>query len=234
MFVRFREKGDRLQLSLIETRRNDGKVQHEHIASLGAVPTPPSVADRIAFWQHLHERLGKLANRVNAEAQGKVLGAIHAKVPMVTADEQRALQLENAKADAQFWDNMTGLHASTVEDHKGLVAVAERKIASREAERATAAEHAAKARDRVARIERGEDVQGGLGEPPLTYQRMRRILRDTGMTNSDIDHAELLHEVAKAMGDDEVISTMVDAALKASGRAEKAALRRLARRLALG
>ncbi len=85
------------------------------------MPRPPSVADRIAFWAHLHERLGKLANRVNAEAQGKVLAAIHAKVPMVTADEQRTLQLENAKADVQFWDSMSGLHASAVEDHTGLV-----------------------------------------------------------------------------------------------------------------
>jgi hypothetical protein len=37
MFVRFRETGRRLQCSLIETRRVDGKVRHEHIASLGSI-----------------------------------------------------------------------------------------------------------------------------------------------------------------------------------------------------
>jgi hypothetical protein len=41
MFVRFRETGRRLQCSLIETRRANGKVQHEHIGSLGAVPISP-------------------------------------------------------------------------------------------------------------------------------------------------------------------------------------------------
>ena len=55
---------NRLQLSLIETRRCDGKVRHEHIASLGS-----SVAERIAFWTRLHERLAKLANRVDAATQ---------------------------------------------------------------------------------------------------------------------------------------------------------------------
>jgi hypothetical protein len=97
MFVRFRQAGHKLQTSLIETRRVDGKVRHEHIASLGSIILPPSVADRITFWQRLHDRLAKLSNRVTAEDQGKVLGAVHAKVPMITADEQRALQLENAR-----------------------------------------------------------------------------------------------------------------------------------------
>jgi hypothetical protein len=109
MFVRFRQAGHKLQTSLIETRRVDGKVRHEHIASLGSIILPPSVADRITFWQRLHDRLAKLSNRVTAEDQGKVLGAVHAKVPMVTADEQHALQLENAKADAPFWDRMADM-----------------------------------------------------------------------------------------------------------------------------
>jgi hypothetical protein len=91
--------------SLVETRRLNGKVHHEHVASLGFVETPPSVPERIAFWLKLHDRLGKLSNRIDAATQGKVLGAVHARIAMVTADEQRALQLENAEADAQFWSN---------------------------------------------------------------------------------------------------------------------------------
>jgi predicted Zn-dependent protease len=67
---------------------------------------------------------------------GKVLGAVHDRVPMVTADEQRALQLENAKADAQFWDRMADMHAGTAADHKGLAARAERTAAEGEVERA--------------------------------------------------------------------------------------------------
>jgi hypothetical protein len=43
--------------SLIETRRDGGKVRHEHIASFGAVDVPPSIRQRLAFWARLPERL---------------------------------------------------------------------------------------------------------------------------------------------------------------------------------
>jgi hypothetical protein len=92
MFVRFRQTQTRLQVSLIETRRIDGRVRHEHIASLGTVDAPPSVEERIAFWQRLHERLAKLSNRVDPAMQGTILGDIHARIPMVTLDEQQALK----------------------------------------------------------------------------------------------------------------------------------------------
>jgi hypothetical protein len=46
MSVRFRQSRRRLQCSLIETRRVDGKVRREHVAGLGAVPIEPSIAAR--------------------------------------------------------------------------------------------------------------------------------------------------------------------------------------------
>ena len=46
---------------------------------------------RIEFWHGLHERLAQLSHRLDAETRGKVMGAVHARVPMVTPDEQRAL-----------------------------------------------------------------------------------------------------------------------------------------------
>jgi hypothetical protein len=67
MFTRFRETENRLQVSLVETRRVAGKVRHEHIAGLGAVGMPPSVADRLGFWRKVEARLAKLGNRVTAE-----------------------------------------------------------------------------------------------------------------------------------------------------------------------
>jgi hypothetical protein len=89
MFVRFRETPYGLAMSLVETRRENGRVRHEHVASLGSVETPLTVAERVAFWSRLHERLARLSNRIDDETQGKVLGAVHARVPMPTADEQR-------------------------------------------------------------------------------------------------------------------------------------------------
>jgi hypothetical protein len=72
MFVRFRQTKHRLQLSLVETRRIDGRVLHEHIASLGSIENPPTVRARTAFWQRLHERLAKLSNRIDPATQGRI------------------------------------------------------------------------------------------------------------------------------------------------------------------
>jgi hypothetical protein len=72
MFVRFRESGRRLCLSLVESRRINGKVRHRHIASLGSLEIPQTIAGRLTFWQKLYERLARLANRANGEAQAKV------------------------------------------------------------------------------------------------------------------------------------------------------------------
>ena len=93
MFVRFRQTKTRLQASLVQTRWADGKVRHEHIALLGTVAASLPVAERLVFWQHLHERMAKLGNRIDAATQAKLLGNIHARIPMVTPDEVRALQL---------------------------------------------------------------------------------------------------------------------------------------------
>jgi len=88
MLVHFRETPYGLAMSLVETHRESGKVRHEHVASLGSIETPLSVAARIEFWRGLHERLAQLSNRLDAETRGKVMGAVHARVPMVTPDEQ--------------------------------------------------------------------------------------------------------------------------------------------------
>ena len=88
MLVHFRETPYGLAMSLVETRRENGKVRHEHVASLGSIETPPSVAARIEFWHGLHERLAQLSHRLDAETRGKVMSAVHARVPMVTPDEK--------------------------------------------------------------------------------------------------------------------------------------------------
>jgi hypothetical protein len=49
----FRETKTRLRVSLVETRRHDGNVRHVHIASLGSVPMPPEVDDRLAAAQRM-------------------------------------------------------------------------------------------------------------------------------------------------------------------------------------
>jgi hypothetical protein len=200
MFVRFRQTPYGLQVSLIQTRREGGKVRHEHIAGLGAITIPASAADRIDFWRRLHARLSALSNRI-ADAHGKILGAVHERIPMPTPDEQRDVQLENAKADQRFWEGLRGLHADLVEGHKGVIAAAERAIANGEAGAANATTHANAATERVERIERGETVGGGFSKP-LAREDIEAIMMKAGMTRADIRRcvrrAELpeeLHEV---------------------------------------
>jgi hypothetical protein len=183
MFVRFRKSSRRLDASLVETRRVGGKVRQEHVASLGSIAVPATVADRVAFWPRLHARLAALSNRIDAEAQAKIFGSVHTRIPMPTIDEQRALQLQNAKTDADRWNGIESLHAATAADHKGLIAFAERAIEKHEAEAANATAIANAAKDRIARLERGHHPRQLFLEsfpPPLLRGRKGSTRRVTG------------------------------------------------------
>ena len=125
MFVRFRQTVRRLQASLIATRRRDGRVLHEHIASLGSLPRSPSPSDRLAFWTKLHQRLNALSNRVDEQQRGAILTAIQARIPMPTLDEQQAMQLGRAQG---FWTSL----AEGLSPSRTAVEQLQAKMASRE------------------------------------------------------------------------------------------------------
>jgi hypothetical protein len=222
MFVRFRGSPNRLQISVVETRRLDGRVRHEHIASLGSIEMPLSVAGRIVFWQRVNERLGRLSNRIDPAMQGKVRGDIHARIPMVTLDEQRALQLENAEADERFWSVMQDMNQSKVADHRALVAKAQGAIATGEADAAKAADSLARAKDRAERIRKGEDVHGGLGGPV----DLKAMLRKAGLTATDIQHAR---NVAELTDEEFEKFVAVEPVMKVIERADRARVRKLLR-----
>jgi len=198
MFVRFRQTPSRLEISIVETRRVDGKVRHEHVASLGSIEVPPSVADRVAFWRRVNDRFGKLSNRIDPATQGKMRGDLHARVPMVTADEQRALQLENAEADERFWASLHGMNQEQVDGHKALAVTVKGAIATGQAGAAAAAAKAEAARIRAERIRKGEDVAGGLGKP-MTREEVEAILLANGFTKSGLHHAERLSALFTAL-----------------------------------
>ena len=174
MFARFRQNRNRIQVTLIETCRVDGKVGHKYVASLGSCPTPPTVADRIAFWQALHTRLARLSNRVDAVTHRKVLGAVHERIPLVTPDEQAAIQLANAEADVKFWNTLGDMHREQVEGNKHLVAKVSEAIATSETAIRDAEANAARAKDRIERLKRGELVTGGL--KAMTVEEVERSL----------------------------------------------------------
>jgi hypothetical protein len=180
MFVRFRQTRHRLQVSLVEPHRAAGKVKQEHVASLGSIETPPSVAARAAFWHGVHGRLGKLSNRVGPDDHSKILGMLHAKIPMPTIDEQQGLKRANAESDEQFWSRVHDVHAGSVEDQKGLAATVAAAITQLESGRVESAAKRDAAKDKRERLERGEDVPGGLLDKPVTRENMEKELEKFG------------------------------------------------------
>ncbi len=164
MFVRFRRQANRVQASIVETRRVDGKVVAEHIGALGSVDAAVSLRERIAFWTKLPGRFASLGNRVSPDEHPKLYAALHARVPMPTLDEQRSIQEENAKDDERFWDVMHDLSASAIEGHNALIAKAEKTVAEERPKLVAAAEQRDAARQRLGRLARGEYVAGGLGK----------------------------------------------------------------------
>jgi hypothetical protein len=222
MFVRFRQQGRRLQASLMQTRRVSGKMQSEHIASLGSVDADLSVRERLAIWAKLPERLTRLGNRVGPDDQAKVYAALHARIPMVTPDEQRAIQEANAEGDERFWGAMHDMGTASVEEHKALIARAETKIAERAAGAAEAGERAQAAKDRLERIRRGESVPGGLGKP----LDVERALKAEGFTERDLRRMLLLASLTEA----EMKQASAKAGAEVVGAADRA-IKRGARRI---
>ena len=225
MFVRFRQTAYRLQVSLVETRRIEGKVKHEHVASLGSIPDPPSTAERLAFWQKLHERLARLSNRVDA---AKVLGEVHERIPMVTPGEQRALQLYNAKADEKFWGFLHEANADEAKGNKLLAADAERKALAAQVRATDAAGKVAAAQERLAKIERGEDVQGGLGKS-MTIEDVVQAMRDAGWTDADFQHCRDLNTLDGWGLFEDYLATCNEARHKATKRIEHRLVRQMMR-----
>jgi hypothetical protein len=173
MFVRFRQASRRLQLSLVETRREGGKVRQEHVVSLGAIATPQTVAGRVEYWRDLHQRLGRLSNRLDGEMQATILGAVHARVPMPTVEEIHALNLEEARQH-EIALRLSQAHTEgIVESNRALRDGAAKRVAEGEPLLAMAGEELKAAETRRERIERGENVPLP-GKPPS--------LKDIGIT----------------------------------------------------
>jgi hypothetical protein len=227
MFARFRETENRLQISLVETRRVAGKVRHEHIAGLGAVEMPPSVADRLVFCRKVEDRLAKLGNRLSAADLARIRGDLYARIPMPTADEQAAVQLANAQADAKLFATLHEMHAAVVADHQRLAGKVDSKIADGRAVLAEAAARLSAAQERVAAIERGEAVSGGLGKP----LDVEAVLKADGWTEDDIRHCRDSVEVdaiARRLGGAEKVDRAItDGTVKAAEAAQRKLVQRL-------
>jgi hypothetical protein len=159
MLARFRQTATGLQCSLVETRRIDGKVLHELVTNLGSVPKSPSVADRIAFWRRVYETLAELANRIDAETQGRIISSVHSRIPLVTPNEQRALRARPPRQGSEKAPHLQGVD----------------ECPQNETERAKAEEHAELPKEGITHAERADNIHGGLNRP-TTAEDLRTIL----------------------------------------------------------
>jgi hypothetical protein len=223
MFVRFRKQGRRLGVSLMQTRRVAGKVQSEHVASLGSVDDPPSVRERFAFWAALPDRLARLGNRLGASEQPKIYEALHARIPMATPDDQRAIQEENAQDDEQFWDLLRSLNEELIEGNKGLIATAEAKNTEIAPHVAAASEKVERAKDRLERLRRGEAVSGGLGK----RMDMDALFEQAGLTKRDKRRCLLM--AARTPNEHETLLNQIPRDIEHADNARERAARRLIR-----
>lgn len=135
----------RLQVTLAENVRRDGKVKQEHVAHLGAVDGHmlPSFFDgidpamaakmkspewkllslrtRIEFWQQCKPKLARLANRIGPDGVKQIRMAIHARIPWPMEAERRQIEMLEAEEDLK--------HAlSSQESHSQMRELAEKQV----------------------------------------------------------------------------------------------------------
>jgi hypothetical protein len=129
---------------------------------------------------------------------GKLLGAIHARVPMVIVDEQQAEQMETAESEVRFWNGMRDMSKASADDQRSLAAMAMKAAEALDAGAADAEQHAKEAQERVERIRRGESV------PPSKRQYRedveRELIASGFMTRADIRHMAWMQEFYELLG----------------------------------
>jgi len=186
MLVRFRQTAAGLQCSLVETRRIDGKVRYEQVASLGSVSRSPSVGDRLAFCWRIYEQLAELADRIDAETQGQIISAVHSRIPIVTPNDQRALRVRphpheaekaprRQRAEERPQNEAPRPPSSGTAADSPLPFPLNPALPTMENNGVQPAEDAALGNEQMMQAERGENVEGGVGRP-TTAEEFRTIL----------------------------------------------------------
>jgi hypothetical protein len=165
----------RLQVSIVENRRVEGKVRQQHVADLGSIDAwlipefwvgvDPmiigkvraddwdlrSVRARVAFWETANPRLARLANRLDPKS---IRMAIHTRIPWPKQPER---ELVDARADFRFWRSLHSQSAKMIEANDRVIEAANKEKSGFHEQAANAAEWAARAAERLALLDR----QGG-------------------------------------------------------------------------
>jgi hypothetical protein len=203
MFARFRQVRERLNVSIVETAREGGKVRQEHIATLGSVHLPPSPADRVRFWVKAHQRLSTLDNRLDDKTRLAILTAVNARIPMPTAEDQEAAKNAGREANATIFSALRDKHQGLADTH--------RRAAENEAAAAAAV----------------NTLEDAYASRPMTRAELVRFLKSIGWSNADLRKARDVNVVCRILGEDVALDMVVKAQMDAGERAGKRVVRNL-------
>ncbi len=159
----------RLQVSIVENRRVDGKVRQEHVADLGSVDgymlpefwvgidpsiivkirsanwDQRSVLARSTFWETAKPRLDRLANRLDPKA---IRMAVHARIPW---PKQQEREVAEAQADFRLWQSLNEQTTKMIEGYERVIERAQKQNVEL---RQQAAKESMAAAEAVARMSR--------------------------------------------------------------------------------
>ena len=76
----------------------------------------------------MHEALARLSNRIDAAQLTAIMGAIHARIPMLTADEVATMQEAEAAGEIEDWRGLKGWWEGEVKRAEERIAQAEEEI----------------------------------------------------------------------------------------------------------
>jgi hypothetical protein len=97
------EKRHRLEVSIVETCREGGKVRHKHIASLGSIANN-NLEARDAFWRECEVRLARLSNRIGSDFD-RLRQAIAERIPPLTDADREAMDAAARQWLEAGWSN---------------------------------------------------------------------------------------------------------------------------------
>jgi hypothetical protein len=119
------------------------------------------------------------------------------------------------------------MNEEQAQGHKAMAASAEKKATEFQTQAAEAAIETAKFRERIAKLQNGEAVDGGLGKP-IGFEQITNILKAAGWTKADIDHCWDVAELVKLAGEG-IVEIIVAKSVDAQHRISRRIVRRMLR-----
>jgi hypothetical protein len=149
---------------------------------------------RISALQRFVGKAYSHPGRIGTDADGCLAAPSRPNRTSVSGSSQTAGPDRRRRADAKLHNAVAENIAEMIEGKRAMVVQLQADIAELETARVQSTTEAATAEDRVSRLQRGEDVPGGLGKPIDPVQ----VLRSVGATDAEIRHMRVVAAMTEA------------------------------------